>query len=144
MYISLMNCPCPTFENITQISTLAHYRDWTCTLYLWQITTLQWRHNEHGGVSNHQPCDCLLNSLFRRRSKKTSKLRITGLCVGNSPVTSEIPAQVASNAENVSIWWRRHDHLYHHIETNTDRIILTITTYQSTWVANRKVSTSKA
>ena len=52
---------------------------------------LQWRHNEHGGVSNHQPYDCLLNRLFRRRSKKTSKLRVTGLCEGNSPVTGEFP-----------------------------------------------------
>ena len=26
--------------------------------------------------------------------------------VGNSPVTGEIPAQMSSNAENVSIWWR--------------------------------------
>ena len=41
-------------------------------------------------------------------SKKTSKLRVTGLCVGNSPVTGEFPAQMASNAENVSIWWRHH------------------------------------
>ena len=48
-------------------------------------TTLQWRHNDHGSVSNHQPHGCLLNRLFRRRSKKTSKLRGTGLCVGNSP-----------------------------------------------------------
>ena len=51
---------------------------------------------------------CLLNRLFRRRSKKTSKLRVTGLCAGNLPVTSEFPAQMASNAENVSIWWRHH------------------------------------
>ena len=36
----------------------------------------------------------------------TSKLRVTGLCAGNSPVTGEFPAQKASNAENVSIWWR--------------------------------------
>ena len=63
---------------------------------------LHWRHNARDGVSNHQPHDCLLNRLFRRRSKKTSKLRVTGLCVGISPV----PAQMASNAENVSIWWR--------------------------------------
>ena len=62
----------------------------------------QWRHNEHNGVSNHQPHHCLLNRLFRRRSKKTSKLRITGLCAGNSPVTGEFPAQMASNVENVS------------------------------------------
>ena len=47
--------------------------------------SLQWRHNDHAGVSNHQPHGCLLNRLFRHRSKKTSKLRVTGLCVGNSP-----------------------------------------------------------
>ena len=70
--------------------------------------SLRWRHNEHNRVSNHQPHDCLLNRLFRRRSKKTSKLHITGICEGNSPVTGEFPAQRASNAENVSIWWRHH------------------------------------
>ena len=70
---------------------------------------LQWRHNGRDGVSNHQPHDCLLNRLFRRRSKKTSKLRITGLCAVNSPVTGEFPSQMASNAENVSICWRHHD-----------------------------------
>ena len=47
-------------------------------------SSLQWRHNGRDSVSNHQPHDCLLNRLFRRRSKKTSKLRVTGLCV-NSP-----------------------------------------------------------
>ena len=72
------------------------------------VLTLQWRHNGHDSVSNHQPYDCLLNRLFRRRSKKTSKLRVTGLCAGNSPETGEFPAQMASNAENVSIWWRHH------------------------------------
>ena len=66
-------------------------------------------HKELGGISNHQPHDCLLKRLFRRRSKKTSKLRVTGLCEGNSPVIGEFPAQRASNAENVFIWWRHHD-----------------------------------
>ena len=42
----------------------------------------------------------------RRRSKKTSKLLVTGLCAGNSLVTGESPAQRASNGENVSSWWR--------------------------------------
>ena len=70
--------------------------------------SLWWRHNEHDSVSNHQPHDCLLNRLFTRRSKKTSKLRVTGLCAGNSPETGEFPAQRASNAENGSIWWRHH------------------------------------
>ena len=69
---------------------------------------LQWRHNDHDSVSNHQPHGCLLNRLFRRRSKKTSKLRVTGLCVVNSPGTGEFSAQMASYAENVSIWWRHH------------------------------------
>ena len=48
---------------------------------LLQAHTLQWRHNGHDGVSNHLPHDCLLNHLFRRRSKETSKLRVTCLCV---------------------------------------------------------------
>ena len=52
---------------------------------------------------------CLLNRSFRRRSKKTSKLRATGLCAGNSPVTSEFLAQRVSNKENVFIWWRNHE-----------------------------------
>ena len=74
--------------------------------YLWRA--LQWRHNDRDGVSNHQPHDCLLKRLFRRKSKKTSKLRVTGLCAGNSPVTGEFHTQRASNPENVSIWWRHH------------------------------------
>ena len=51
-------------------------------------------------------------SLFRRRSKKTSKLCVTGICAGNSPGTGEFPAQMASNVENVSIWWRHHAKYY--------------------------------
>ena len=70
--------------------------------------SLQWRHNGRDSVSNHQPHDCWLNRLFRRRSSKISKLRVTGLCAGNSPGTGEFPAQMASYAENVSIWWRHH------------------------------------
>ena len=72
-------------------------------------TTLHRRHNERDGVSNHRRLDCLFDHLFRRRSKKTSKLCITGLCEGNSPVTGEFPSQRASNAENISIWCRHHE-----------------------------------
>ena len=68
--------------------------------------SLRWRHNGWDGVSNHQPHDCLLNRLFWRRSKKTSKPGVTGLCAGNSSGTGEFPAQMASNAETVSIRWR--------------------------------------
>ena len=73
------------------------------------LISLRWHRNGRDSVSNHQPHDCLLSRLFRRRSKKTSKLRVTGLCSGSSPGTGEFPAQMASYAENVSIWWRHHD-----------------------------------
>ena len=66
--------------------------------------SLQWRHNGGDGVSNHQRLDYLLKSLFRCRSKKTSKLRDTGLCEGNSPVTGEFPSQRAKIVENVSMF----------------------------------------
>ena len=76
----------------------------------WETTLpLRWHHNGRGSVSNHQPHDCLLNPLFGRRSKITSKLHVTGFCAGNSPLTGEFPAQRASNVENFSIWWRHHD-----------------------------------
>ena len=74
-----------------------------------QLPALQWRRYRHQGVSNRQCLGCLLNRLFRLRSKKTSKLRVIGLCEENSPVTGEFPARRASNAQNVSIWWRHHD-----------------------------------
>ena len=61
----------------------------------WQLhehtATIQWRHNGRDSVSNHQPHNCLLNRLFRRRLKKISKLRTTGLCEGNSPVPANFP-----------------------------------------------------
>ena len=43
---------------------------------------------------------------------KISTLRVTGFCAGNSPGTDEFPAQMAGNAENVSIWWRHNGYNY--------------------------------
>ena len=74
----------------------------TWTKYLFGncfITSLQWRHNGRNGVPNHQPHHCLLNRLFRRILKKASNFRVIGPVSGNSPVTGEFPAQMASNAE---------------------------------------------
>ena len=68
------------YQGPTSIDHPSRYGRFPCSLL--------WRHNGCGSVSNHQPHDCLLNRLFRRRSKKTSKLRVTGLCAGNSPVNS--------------------------------------------------------
>ena len=71
--------------------------------------TLRWRHNGRDGVLNYPHHHSVLNRLFRRRSKKMSKLRVAGLCVENSPVNGEFPAQMASNTENVTIWWCHND-----------------------------------
>ena len=60
--------------------------DWCVTFtHVLHDCSLHWRHDDHDGVSNHQPHGCLLNRWFRHRSKKASKLRVTGLCTGNSP-----------------------------------------------------------
>ena len=73
------------------------------------------------GVSNHQPIDCLLNRLFKRRSKETSKFRATGLCAGILPGTGEFPHKWTVTEESrfdemakidyhwsllFSSWWR--------------------------------------
>ena len=89
-------------------------------------TALHWRHNGRDSVSNHQPHGCLVTRLFRRRSKKNIKApRHWPLC-GEFTGTGEFPAQMASYAENVSIWWRHHEssgqwneavalaHMWHH------------------------------
>ena len=101
-------------QMILQYNMPWKFKVWS-VIYLSYCNTLiwsQWRHNERGSDSNHQPRDCLLNCLFRRRSKKTSKLRVAGLCQGDSLVTSEFPSQRASNAENGSIWWHHHVMFY--------------------------------
>ena len=93
----------PSCLNLPQIS-----KTYSFILHPSPVISLQWRHNGRDDIWNHQPHECLLNRLFRCRWKKTSKLRFTGLCEGNSPVTGEFSAQRVSNAENVAIWWR-HD-----------------------------------
>ena len=80
--------------------------------------TLQWRQNGLDGVSNHQTAmvyssvysgaDQFIQPFIQAQVKETSTLHVTGLCGGSSPVTDEFPPQMASNAENASIWWRHH------------------------------------
>ena len=95
---------CATHIFIAKMRTCVHFSDKVV-----HCNSLQWRHNGPDGVSNHQPHHCLLSRLSGRRSKKTSKLRVTGLCAGNSPGTGGFPAQMTRNTENISIWWYRHD-----------------------------------
>ena len=82
-------------------------------------TTLQWRQNERDGVSNYQPHDCLLNRLFKHRWMKISKLRVTGLCAGNSPVWpvnsphKRLVAQKRSPFEDVIMKCERETKIFH-------------------------------
>ena len=90
--------------DVSYILCLIFYKKWCLhnglSLWCWnQSIPLHWRHDCEV-ISNHQRFDCLLNCLFKSRSKKTSKLHVSGLY--------EFPAQRVSNAENVSIWWRHH------------------------------------
>ena len=94
------------------------------------VLSLQWRHDEHDGISNHQPHDCLLNCLLRHRSKKTSKLHVTGLCDRwpvNSPHKGPVMQKmylfddVIMYRENVkashyssSVWWSYQMGWLHH------------------------------
>ena len=68
------------------------------------LHALQWRHNGCDGVSNHRCIDYLLNRLFGCRWKKTLKLRVTDRFRG----IHQWPPQIASNADDASIWCRHH------------------------------------
>ena len=116
-YISRLSINCINKENMHLLTT-AEWHFLVCKYLEWMFS--DGRYNMalplavshflgYSGISNHQHQDCLLNRLFRCRPKKTLTLRVTGLCAGNSPVPGEFHAQVASNAENDSIWWRHHD-----------------------------------
>ena len=61
-----------------------HYSDVLMGAMAYQITSLTAQIKENIKAPRHRPCK------------------------GNSPVTGEFPAQRASDAENVSIWWRHH------------------------------------
>ena len=123
---------CPKYRNTTEHSS---------AMFCCGSVPLRWRHNGRDSVSNHQPLDCLLNRLFRRRSKTTSKRRVTGLCVGNSPGTGEFTAQMASNAENISIWWRHHVWPLVSLRASLDRkpdFVETILSFCLQWFINNK------
>ena len=75
----------------------------------WDVFPLMWRHNERDSVSNHRCLYCLLNRLFRCRPKITSKLRVRHWPLCGEFTGGNSPAQRASNAKNVSIWWRHHE-----------------------------------
>ena len=80
-------------SSLSQWGHLSHYSDIKISAMVSQIIRVS--------------MDCS-KGLSKHRSKKIPKLRVTGLCGENPPVTGGFPSQGASNAENVSIWWRHH------------------------------------
>ena len=61
------------------------------------------------GEMASQITSLITQPFIQTQIKQTLKLRVTGLCAGNSPGTGEFPTHMASNGENVSIWWRHHE-----------------------------------
>ena len=96
-----------TIETLWPRSSLRRYPLASST-----AVSLRWRHNSRDGPSDHQRLGCLLSRLFRRRSRKTTKFRTTGLCERNPSVTDGFRSQRASNVENVSMWWRPHNRYF--------------------------------
>ena len=88
---------------------------WECIIF-----SLQWCHNERDGISNHQPHDRLLSRLFSQRSKKTSKLRVTGFVpcgffqeAWKSVLTSFIPTGTSWAVAMYSQWKPEHSTIYY-------------------------------
>ena len=104
VYGFVVLCTYGYFVLVNYIKNVYIFYHTHCLALSWDIL----HHIPWNVLYQYRRCDCLLQRLFRRRSKKTSKLRVTGVCEGNSPATGEFPAQRASNAEHVSIWLRHH------------------------------------
>ena len=78
-----------------------------------------------GAMTPKSPASRLFTQLFiQAQIKKTPKPRVTGLCAGNSPATGEFPSQMASNAENVSIWRRHHAAIECGIQTTAVNFVM--------------------
>ena len=81
--------------------------------------------HEHHCVPYHRPFERLLNNLLWSTSKKHQSSALLAVCNGSSPVTGEFPAQMASNAEYVSILWR-HQTLRHKLLSSMESMNLSI------------------
>ena len=137
-FVNLLSCGCFKVEILFKCA-LVLVMTWCC-----QTTShsLRWRHNERDSVSNHQPHGCLLNGLLRRRSKKTSNPRVTGLCVGNSPGPVNSPHKgpdtrkcfhLMTSSCYPGLWWPRFLSAYRILGYNEFIIIVTQGRCQSPW-----------
>ena len=56
--------------------------------------------------------------------RKYQSSALLALCEGNSPVTGEFPSQKASNAENLSVWWRHHGQSYRRLLKTSEQVVM--------------------
>ena len=113
----------------------SHLQWFLLQLLLWgnyeDLRTLQWRWRLKSAASR-----LFAQRLYRRKSKKTSKLRVTGLYAGNSPVTGEFPTQRASNAKRcfhlMTPSCKHHPGVYHVNHTHQAKITHTRVVFTDT------------
>ena len=77
-----ISCSSSASMDVASIAIEYHYRDVIMGAIAFQITSL---------------------TIVYSTVYSGAEFRVTGLCVGNSPVTGEFPAQMASNAEKGTI-----------------------------------------
>ena len=87
----------------------------SCYLTSHEHRPLQRRHNERNGASNHRRLDCVLNRIFKRQSKKTSKLHVMSSMRGihRWPVDSSqkepVPRKMFPFDEVIMLWDELHE-----------------------------------
>ena len=104
-------CFCTSFHQCTcnrYIPPKNRIRFWRYRSYLRMCYSVHYCDVIMGAIASQVTSLTNVYSTVYSDAKKTSKLSVTGLCAGNSPGAGEFPAEMASYAENVSIWWRHH------------------------------------
>ena len=88
------------------------YMDLKLPYYLADVSVayvaLRWRHNGRDWHLKSPASRLFTQPFIQTQIKENIKALCHWLCAGNSSGTGEFPARMASNAENVSIWWRHH------------------------------------
>ena len=100
---------------------------WYCTLsYDNSIVSLQWRHNEHDGVSNHRGFNCLLNRFFQVPIKKPTKApRHWPLdFVSSENCGFHVPTTWSFSEYRLQTWWRLKDLDFHNWNYSYHRFII--------------------
>ena len=91
------------------------------------MKTSQWRHNERDRVASQITSLTIVYSTVysgvdQRKHQRSALLAFVRRI--HPSVTGEFPAQKASNAENISIWWRHHIYDLANLTNVSESIIL--------------------